>query len=204
MSDRARPVGPLLAAAALAAATAMTAVAQSALPEAGAEPTAPTTEPSGSNSAYPSDDQGYTDSAARCDEGQTLMAYGRTSRALVTICVGPDGQLEYRGVRLSDNSSLTVSAGRASDGSIVATNDGVTYAVSPEMLLVSDGDSVLYRDSWVEFREPGFSGESSAPQTSSTQTSSAGTSSTQTSSAGTPTVSTTTVTVTATTSASAG
>ncbi|MCB1290402.1 hypothetical protein [Mycolicibacterium sp.] len=204
MSHRARPVGPLLATTALAAATAMTAMAQSGLPEAGAEPTTSTTAPSGSSSAYPSDGQGYTDSAARCDEGQTLMAFGRTSRALVTICVGPDGQLEYRGVRLSDNSSLTVSAGRASDGSIVATNEGVTYAVSPEMLLVSDGDTVLYRDSWVEFREPGFSGASSTPETSSEESSSAETSSAETSSPGTPTVSTTTVTVTATTSTPAG
>ncbi len=182
----------------------MTAIAHSALPEAGAEPTTSPTAPSDSSPAYPSDGQGYTDSTARCDEGQTLMAYGRTSRALVTICVGPDGQLEYRGVRLSDNSSLTVSAGRASDGSIVATNDGVTYAVSPEMLLVSDGDTVLYRDSWVEFREPGFSGASSTPETSSEESPPAETSSAETSSAGTPTVSTTTVTVTATTSTPAG
>jgi len=187
----------------------MTAIAQSALPEAGAEPTTSTTAPSGSSSAYPSDGQGFMDSSARCDEGQTLMAYGRTSRALVTICVGPDGQLEYRGVRLSDNSSLTVTAGRASDGSIVATNDGVTYAVSPEMLLVSEGDTVLYRDSWVEFREPGFSGASSTPESSSeegsaAETSAAETSSAETSSEGTSTVSTTTVTVTATTSTPAG
>jgi hypothetical protein len=90
-----------------------------------------------------SDELGYVGSAARCDETQTLMAYGRTSRALVVICVSPDGQLEYRGVRISDQAALSMAAARASSGTIIATNDGVTYVVSPTMLLVSEGDTVL-------------------------------------------------------------
>jgi len=157
-----------------------------------------------------SDELGYVGSAARCDATQTLMAYGRTSRALVVICVGPDGQLEYRGVRISDQAALSMAAARASSGTIIATNDGVTYAVSPTMLLVSEGDTVLYRDSWTEFHQPRFSGGSanSTPTTTATSSTTTATSSTTTptSSSTTPTatVSTTTVTPTPATSKSVG
>ena len=176
------------------AAVAMCAAAAAALAvlgEAGAEPSTTT-----SSSAHPSDGRGYLDSSARCDTDQVLMAYGRTARSLVAICVGSDGDLEYRGVRLTDEASVTLPAGRGSDGSIVATNDGVTYSVSPAAFLVSEGDTVLYRDPWVEFREPRFDGAA----TSMTATSTAATSTTTTSSA--PTVSTTTITPTATSTTS--
>jgi len=173
------------------------------LPGAAAEPTTSSTTPTpsttstkspsttgtstptstGSGAAtYPADDNGYIDSEARCDDGQMPVAFGRTSRALVAVCVDREGQLEYRGVRLSDDASVSMPAGRASDGAIVATNDGVTYAVSSTMLLVSEGDTVIYRDAWIEYREPRFS-----PST---------TSSSPTSAAPTSTVTTTTVTVT--------
>lgn len=192
MSDN-HPVGVAAASAALLAAAALTFAAQVAVPEAGAEPATPTTNtPAPADSGdYPSDELGYTGTAARCDEDQVLMAYGRTSRAMVVICVSPDGELEYHGVRLSDDTALTAPASKAADGSIIATNDGVTYAVSPEMILVSDGDTVLYRDSWLEFGEPRFTNEpttsSAAPTSEATPTSTA---------SATTTVSTTTVTVT--------
>lgn len=196
-------MGVALTAAAVAAAAGLTLLAQARMPQAGAEPStstsatpSPTASASGSAADYPSDKYGFVDSAARCDDEQMLMAFGRTSRALVAICVDSDGDLEYRGVRLSDETPVTLAAGRSSDGSIVATNNGVTYAVSPEMLLVSDGDTVLYRDSWLEFRQPRFSGEPAATSSSETTTS-------ETTRTGpTTTVSTTTVTVTPTPSAS--
>lgn len=115
------------------------------------------------------------------------MAFGRTARALVAVCVDRDGQLEYRGVRLSDEASVSVPASRASGGAIVATNDGVTYAVSPTMLLVSEGDTVIYRDAWIEFREPRFSENAQKPAATTTPS---------TSTPPTSTVTTTTVTVT--------
>ncbi len=114
------------------------------------------------------------------------MAYGRTERSLMAICVDPSGDLEYRGVRLSDNASVTLSASRGSDGTVIANNDGVTYSISPKVFLVSEGDNVIYRDSWIELVQPGFSGSG---------TSSASTTAT-TSGSATTTVSTTTVTVT--------
>lgn len=145
-------------------------------------------------SAPSTDEHGFVESAARCSAAQTLMAYGRTSRSLVVICVDPDGGLQYRGVRLSDGAALQMTAGRGSDGSIVAVNEGVTYSVSPSTLLVSQGDNVLYRDTWVDFHQPRFSGGAST--TSSAASSSAPTT--------TPTVSTTTVTMKPTTSKPAG
>ncbi len=154
MSPRILPIA--LASAAAAAAAALL------VPAAAADPTETNT------ADYPSDEYGYTDSAARCDAAQTVMEFGRTSRALVAICVSPDGQLEYRGVRLSDQAALTMPASRGADGAITASNDGVAYAVTPELLLVTDGDTVLYRDGWIEFQEPRFSaGESSSSATSS-------------------------------------
>lgn len=207
-----RPVGAVVSSVALLAAAALTLAAHARMPEAAAAPsTTPTTTPATTPSAvagsepagsdYPSDEFGFLDSAARCDDSQVLMSFGRTSRALVAICVDSDGDLEYRGVRLSDETALTATAGRASDGSIIAINNGVTYAVSPEMLLVSEGDTVLYRDSWLEFRQPRFSDEpttaTSTTSTSTTSTSATSTSATPTSAdAPTTTVSTTTVTVT--------
>ena len=157
------------------AAVAAAALGTAGLPGALADPSATSPSPavSGPDAAYRIDDHGYANSEARCDPDQALMEYGRTSRALVAICVEPDGQLEYRGVRLSDAAALTMAASRASDGSIVATKDGVTYAVSPTMFMVSEGDSVIYRDSWTEFGQPRFSGGSATPTASATPSPSA-------------------------------
>ena len=88
-----------------------------------------------------------------------------------------------------------MAAGRGSDGSIVATNNGVTYSVSPGAFLVSEGDTVLYRDSWTDFHTPRFSGGSATPTTSAAPTTSAPATAPVT----TPTVSTTTVTMPPTT-----
>lgn len=177
----------LAAAAGVSAAVAIAVAGPDTGVRAGAEPsTAPATTVSApgtsTSSAHPSDRQGYLDSAARCGTDEVLMVHGRTTRALVAICVDGDGDLLYRGERLSDGASVELAAGRASDGSIVAANDGVTYSVSPAAFLVSEGDTVLYRDPWVEFREGRFS--ESAPGTMTTS--------------GPPTVSTTTVTMTPT------
>ncbi|AKK30598.1 hypothetical protein AB431_16480 [Mycobacterium sp. EPa45] len=141
------------------------------------------TSSAGAPASFKADSRGYVDTGARCDENQTLMAYGRTSKSLVVICVKADGGLEYRGVRLSDNAPLHLPITRSSDGTLVASNDGVTYAVSPTQILVSSGDDVIYKDSWIEFKEASFS----PPSTSG---------SASTSASATTTVSTTTVTVT--------
>jgi len=146
-----------------------------------------TTATSSTGSApYKADAKGYVDTKARCSDSQSVMAYGRTERSLMAICVDPTGDLEYRGVRLSDNASVTLPASRGSDGTVIAGKDGVTYSISPKVFLVSEGDNVIYRDSWIELVQPGFSG-SGTSSASATAT---------TSGSATPTVSTTTVTVT--------
>ena len=127
------------------------------------------------------------------------MMFGRTSRSLVAVCVGPDGQLEYRGVRLSDQAGLTMAASRSADGAIVATNADVTYSITPQALLVSEGDTVLYRDSWSEYHKPGLPAGSSTTSTPSTpSTTAAPSTATTTPTTTSPTVSTTTVTPTPT------
>ena len=57
---------------------------------------------------------------------------------------------------------MTLPASRGSDGTVIAENDGVTYSVSPKIFLVSEGDNVIYRDSWIELVQPGFSGSSTS------------------------------------------
>ena len=156
------------------------------LPGATADPSDPASD------AVSSDEYGYLDSSARCDDDRTLMAFGRTSRAMVAVCVDPDGELEYRGVRVSDQAATAMSASRASDGTVIATNNGVTYALSPAMLLVSEGDNVLYRDPWIEFRQPRFS---AAPVTPSATPSATRPQAPTSTSSTPPTVSTTTVTM---------
>lgn len=125
------------------------------------------------------------------------MAFGRTERSLVAICVDRDGGLEYRGVRLSDKASLSLPVTRGSDGTLIATNDGVTYSISPKVFLVSDGDNVIYRDSWIEFQQPKFSSETSTTSTSATPSTSSSPTASSTAQS-TTSVSTTTVTVTPT------
>ena len=118
MSDESRTAGMWLAAATLAVGAVITLSQGAPIPRAAAEPTTTTTTTTTTSSPdapeYASDDQGFLNSSARCDDGQTLMLFGRTSRSLVAVCVGPDGQLEYRGVRLSDQAGLTMAASRSS------------------------------------------------------------------------------------------
>ncbi|MCI4675744.1 hypothetical protein [Candidatus Mycolicibacterium alkanivorans] len=194
-SQRSRLLAPLAAGAVLAAVSMVVGVtvnsgSADSLPVAQAAPsttTMTTATSSAASSSYKADSKGYLDTKARCDDSQIVAAYGRTQRSLVAICVDPSGDLQYRGVRLSDNASLKLSATRGSDGTVTAGNDGVTYSISPKLFLVSEGDNVIYRDSWIEFEQPGFSGSS---------TSSAATTTATTSGSATTTVSTTTVTVT--------
>jgi hypothetical protein len=190
-------IGGVLAAVGLVVGVTVTTGASDTLPAAQAAPTTSmsasatattsastsATTTSGAPVSYQADSRGYVDTGARCDENQTLMAYGRTSKSLVVICVNHDGGLEYRGVRLSDNAPLHLPITRSSDGTLVASNDGVTYAVSPTQILVSSGDDVIYKDSWIEFKEASFAQSSTS-------------SSASTSGSATTTVSTTTVTVT--------
>lgn len=180
MSNRElRAAGMLVAAATLAVGSAITLSPGAPIPRATAEPSTPSSPTATSASAtpakaeFPTDGQGYLGSAARCDDGQTLLMYGRTSRSLVAVCVGPDGQLEYRGVRISDGATLTMAASRSTDGSVIAVNDNVTYSITPQTLLVSEGDTVLYRDEWAQYHKAGYAAASPTPSATETESANA-------------------------------
>ncbi|BBY97401.1 hypothetical protein MFAL_08680 [Mycolicibacterium fallax] len=130
--------------------------------------TAKTTTSAG---GHRTDDGGYVGTDAHCGADSTAVAYGRTARSLVALCVNGDGPVEYRGVRISDGALLKVAATDLGDGSYRATNDEVDYTVTPKELRVTSGDSVIYRDTWIEFNAPRYAAEQGgAPTTTAAPT----------------------------------
>lgn len=140
-----------------------------------------------------SDEQGYVGTEAHCDSTQLAVAYGRTARSLVAICTRPEGGYEYRGVRLSDEAGLKAAA-TAADGGFIIENEGATYTVTPQQLLVTSEGKVVYRDTWIEYEQPRFTAEGTTSTPTTTTSSTPSTSTSTTSSIPTATV---TVTVTA-------
>jgi hypothetical protein len=67
------------------------------------------------------------------------VAFGRTQRSLVAICEEGPGQYDYRGVRLSDNASLTATATDAGDGEFRAKSGRATYTFSAKELVIALG-----------------------------------------------------------------
>ncbi|CAN5228130.1 hypothetical protein BH09ACT8_BH09ACT8_24720 [soil metagenome] len=104
------------------------------------------------SSPYATDIRGFVDSTARCDDGQTAVAVGHTQRSLVVVCSSADGGYQYRGVRVSDGAALKATASPTSDG-FEAETDGALYSVSPTELAVTSGGKVIYRDTWIEYRQ---------------------------------------------------
>ncbi|MFS0896327.1 hypothetical protein [Mycolicibacterium litorale] len=102
---------------------------------------------------FPTDDRGFVGTAAYCQGAAVATAFGRTRDALVAICSGPDGQLQYRGVRLDDDAALMLTAAAAPDG-FTAENDGVVYRVSATELIVTSGDTTVHRQPMIEYRRP--------------------------------------------------
>jgi hypothetical protein len=119
-----------------------------------------------------SDGQGYIDSTARCTSPDTAVAFGSTETSRVAICETPGGQYQYRGVRVRDGAKLIAPASESSDGGFVAENDGTTYTVTADSLVVSVGDRVIREESIVNIRWPGAptapTGASTPPTTPTT------------------------------------
>jgi hypothetical protein len=97
------------------------------------------------------DTLGFLDSAARCAAPNTAVAFGSTANSRVAICKSPAGQYGYHGVRVSDGAKLIASASASADGSYVAKQDGVTYTVTSNALVVSDASGVIRREPMVSF-----------------------------------------------------
>jgi hypothetical protein len=100
------------------------------------------------------DDKGFVNTNARCDGQQTAVALGRTERSYVVICGDTEGHYEYLGVRLSDEAMLRTAAETMSSQRFLARNADTTYAVSPNELLISSGDTVIKQEPMLEFRGP--------------------------------------------------
>lgn len=121
----------------------------------------------------PTDPRGFVDSTARCAAPSTAVAYGYTSTSRVAICKDESsGQLQYRGVRVTDGARLILEA-TSTDRGYVAENDGITYTVTSNALVISSGGRQIRSESMVDFH-------GSAPSSSSGSSSSATSSSTPT------------------------
>ena len=103
------------------------------------------------------DGQGFVDSVARCVPPNTLLVFGNTNDARVAICQTPSGQLEYRGVRVSDGAKLVAPAVYRV-GAYVAEDDGNIYTVTSRSLTVSKGNQVVSQESMENFYQPGTGG----------------------------------------------
>jgi hypothetical protein len=103
------------------------------------------------SSAPTFDDQGYVDSAARCTT--PALAFGSTATSRVAICTTADG-IEYRGVRLRDGAKLVVAASQSADGAFSAENNGITYLVTAQSLVISAGTKVIRDEPMLDFHTP--------------------------------------------------
>lgn len=101
------------------------------------------------------DSQGYIDSTARCTAPDTAVVFGSTAGSRVAICNTPDGDLEYRGVRVRDGAKLIAEATRSADGAFTATRDGIDYMVTSSDLVISAGERVIRDEPMVDFHRPG-------------------------------------------------
>ena len=99
------------------------------------------------------DDRGFVDSKVRCEAPQAAVAFGRTERSLVAICVDRDGQYEYRGARLGDDAVLTVVAEPTVPGEFFAQKDGVTYTVTAKELVIKS-DEYVRTEPMLQFGAP--------------------------------------------------
>ena len=114
--------------------------------------------PAGAAPAF--DTQGYLDSTARCAAPAEALAFGSTNTSRIAICESSSGALQYRGVRVRDGARLITTATRSGDDTFVADNDGVTYTVSEDSLVVSVGSRVIRTETMVDFHGSSASGES--------------------------------------------
>ncbi len=110
-----------------------------------------------------SDAQGFIDSTARCATPSTAVAYGRTDSSRIAVCQSPDGEYQYRGVRVRDGARLITAATAEGDGEFVAENDAATYTVTAEALTVTIGDDVIREETMLEFHGPAASTAPASP-----------------------------------------
>src|SRR5262249_56655175 len=92
------------------------------------------------------DNRGFVDSDARCDDGQTAVAVGRTPASLVVICGDRTGWYGYLGVRLSADAVLNTVARSTSTHEFIARNASATYSIFRAGLRGTAGDAVIKQE----------------------------------------------------------
>lgn len=115
-----------------------------------------------------SDSRGYVESTARCASPATAVIFGSTDSSRVAICQQSDGSYQYRGVRVRDGARLVLPATATGDG-YVAKNDGLSYTVTSDSLVISSGSKVIRDEQLFDVHEPGRTAQPTV--TSSTTTS---------------------------------
>jgi hypothetical protein len=99
------------------------------------------------------DDRGFVDSAVRCDVPQSAVAFGRTQRSLVAICVDQAGHYQYRGARFGDSAVLMVVAEPTVPGEFFAQKDGATYTVTAKQLVIK-ADNFSSTEPMLQYEAP--------------------------------------------------
>lgn len=121
------------------------------------------------DAAPESDSQGYLESTARCASPATAVIFGSTETSRVAICEQSDGSYQYRGVRVRDGARLVLPATATGDG-YVAENDGLSYTVTTESLVVSSGDDVIRDEPLLDVHHFADSGVTTTPTTTTRTT----------------------------------
>jgi hypothetical protein len=70
------------------------------------------------------------------------------------LCKGGDGRFEYKGVRLSLGTGVSVGDVTANADGFVARTEAITYVVTPTELVIRSADAVVAREPMVEYRSP--------------------------------------------------
>lgn len=120
------------------------------------------------DAAPESDSQGYVDSTARCASPATVVIFGSTESSRVAICEQSDGSYQYRGVRVRDGARLVLPATASGDG-YVAENEGLSYTVTSESLVVSADDEVVRDEPLLDVHEATSDPGTSTPATSTAE-----------------------------------
>jgi hypothetical protein len=114
------------------------------------------------------DSQGYVNSTARCASSSETVVFGSTESSRVAICES-DGEYQYRGVRLRDGAKLIVPATKSGAG-YTAENDGITYMVTEESLVISAGSRVIRDEAMIDFHTAQMSEVGASPPPAETPT----------------------------------
>jgi hypothetical protein len=107
------------------------------------------------------DSQGYVDSTARCASSSETVVFGSTESSRVAICRS-GGDYTYRGVRLRDGAKLVAPASKKGAG-YIAENDGITYTVTEDSLVISAGNKVIRDETMIDFHTAQMSEVGASP-----------------------------------------